>query len=253
MTPKDIDLSEKLNSNSDNLYTHPDKQMSSKRYNEDFIKILGELTTLMTKQGEIFRARAYKTAQNAIMQFPDSIYSPDKQLKNIPGIGSTILTKLNEFIETGTLSILEREKTNPLNLFTDIYGVGPKKAKELVDMGISTIDELRQHKNQLNDKQQIGLEYYEDLIKRIPRKEIDDFKEMFELAFNEVAPHGSTFEIVGSYRRGALSSGDIDIIITNSNDNSEIIKLIVSIFYKQHMFLWKKHTVDLKMSLIKHL
>ena len=103
-----------------------------KRYNEDFIRILGELHNIMLKQGEVFRAKAYKKAQDAIIKFQDSIYDPDKQLKSVSGIGSTILIKLNEFIDTGTLAILERERSNPLNLFTEIYGIGPKKAKELI-------------------------------------------------------------------------------------------------------------------------
>jgi DNA polymerase beta len=42
---------------------------------------------------------------------------------------------------------------------------------------------------------------------------------MLESNFKEIAPPGSSFEIVGSYRRGAENSGDIDIIITNKDNN----------------------------------
>ena len=197
-------------------------------YNKDFIRILGELNDIMLKQGEPFRAKAYQRAQDSIIKFKDNITNPDKQLKGLPGIGTTILTKLNEFIKTGTLAILERERMNPLNLLTQIYGIGPKKAKELIELDITTIDELKQHKDLLNEKQLIGLKYYDDIMKRIPRPEIEDFKEMFTTIFNSVAPTGSTFEIVGSYRRGAQNSGDIDIIISNSNNNKDVFDKVLN-------------------------
>ena len=67
----------------------------SKRYNEDFIRILGQLNDIMIKQGEVFRARAYQKAQDSIIKFKEDIIDPNKQLKNIPGIGETIINKLN--------------------------------------------------------------------------------------------------------------------------------------------------------------
>jgi DNA polymerase/3'-5' exonuclease PolX len=54
----------------------------SKRLNEDFINVLGEMHDLMIRKGESFRARAYKTAEEAIINYPDSITDPKKQLKS---------------------------------------------------------------------------------------------------------------------------------------------------------------------------
>ena len=56
---------------------------------------------------------------------------------------------------------------------------------------------------------------------RIPRAEIGEYQKAFEKVFKTSVPSGSKFEIVGSYRRGAATSGDIDMIITNSSDNRE--------------------------------
>ena len=65
-----------------------------------------------------------------------------------------------------------------MHIFTNIYGVGPKKAKSLIDMKITTLDELKKRKDEvLNDTQKIGLKYYDDINKRIPREEIDLFNE----------------------------------------------------------------------------
>lgn len=189
------------------------------RLNEAFLDMLGELADIMQRQGEPFRAKAYQQAQETIMNYPGDLTTLD-QVKGLKGIGKTIEAKLAEYIATGTLKLLERERANPLNLFTRVYGIGPKKAKELVDKGIKTIAELRTHEDALNASQKIGLKYYEAIETRIPRSEIDDYKRVFATAFAKATPAGSSFEIVGSYRRGALTSGDIDVIITNKQNNT---------------------------------
>jgi DNA polymerase beta len=193
------------------------KPMSkSSRYNESFVDLMDQLANLLMRQGEVFRAKAYQKASETIMVFPDDIVSVE-QLKGQPGIGPTILEKLQEFVETGTLRLLEREKNNPILLFTDIYGIGPKKAKELAT-GVKTIEQLRERVKQdptlLNNVQKVGLRYYEDILKRIPRSEILEYETMFRKSFGV-----TEFEIVGSYRRGASNSGDIDVIVTSENPN----------------------------------
>ena len=209
----------------------------AKRYNEEFISILGELNDIMIKQGEPFRAKAYGKAQETIMTINEDITSLE-QLKGKPGLGTTIMDKLKEYMETGTLKVLERERQNPLNILTNIYGVGPKKAQELIKKGITSIEQLRlpENKDLLNDKQKIGLKYYEDIQKRIPRLEIDEYKKLFEKYFQNNNKE-SKFEIVGSYRRGLSDSGDIDIIITNSKNDASVYKNFVDTLVKNKVIL----------------
>lgn len=197
-------------------------KMSVERMNEKYIELMEKLADIMLKQGEPFRARAYQKALETIMAYHEDIKGPD-DLKGKPGIGSTIMEKLKEFTETGTLKVLEREKNNPVNILGEVYGIGPKKAKELVDAGITSIQQLRENQDKyLNDIQKVGLKYYEDILKRIPRSEIEEYKAIFEKAFpNQGSPSAKDtdekMEIVGSYRRGAQSSGDIDVIITSKS------------------------------------
>jgi len=205
--------------------------MSCVRYNENFIEILGELKDIMTRQGEPFRSRAYQKAQDAIMVFSENINEPAKQLQKIPGIGPAILGKLEEYVETGTIAILEKERNNPINLFTEIHGIGPKKAQELINANIVTLDGLRKNQGILNDIQKIGLKYYDDIKQRIPRAEIDEFYITLGLIFEEyTSTMDIQFDIVGSYRRGLETSGDIDIIITSSDGNPEILNIILNRF-----------------------
>ena len=211
------------------------EEMEPARYNEKFIELMEKLNDIMLKQGEPFRARAYQKAQETIMTYPNDITSPN-QLKGLPAIGSTIMDKLNEFVETGTLRILEREKTNPINILGEVYGIGPKKAQELVNIGITTIDQLRSRQNEvLNDIQKIGLKYYNDIQERIPRSEIQEYETIFNNTFDKVKTNDAKFEIVGSYRRGAPNSGDIDVII--SGKTGETYKKLVDDLIKENIIL----------------
>ena len=208
-----------------------------KRMNEDFISILGQLSTIESKKGEHFRARAYKKAQETIMSFSEDITSVD-QLKDQPGIGKTILAKLQEYIDTGALAKIEKEKDKPEYILSNVYGIGPKKAEELVGLGITNIAQLRQRQDEvLNAVQKVGLKYYEDIEERIPRSEIDEYHLIFDAIFQDIhkTDPSMKYEIVGSYRRGAQQSGDIDVIITSSQSSS--YKRFVDTLIEQHIIL----------------
>jgi DNA polymerase beta len=79
--------------------------------------------------------------------------------------------------------------------------------------GIKTIADLRKtlagDPDLLNDVQKMGLKYYEDSIERIPRQEM----EMHEALILTALDPRFTGVVVGSYRRGAASSGDIDVLL----------------------------------------
>ena len=184
--------------------------------NAAYVDILDQLATIMAKRGDNIRARVYKKAQETILAMTDDIYSP-QQLKGQAGIGSTILEKLDTFDKTGTLPIIEQERGKPENILSDVYGIGPKKAVELVQMGITSIAQLREKQDEvLNKVQKAGLKYYEDIMERIPRSEIDEYMGVFQKTFDSVSETGDRYEIVGSYRRGAAASGDIDVILTST-------------------------------------
>ena len=200
-------------------------------YNTVFVELLEELSKLMYNKGDPMRGRSYSKAAESIAQLKDPVTDP-KVLLKLPGIGKTIVAKLEEYVATGQIAALENARNNPINIFINVYGIGPKKAKALADANIKSIEELREKHAEnpglLNDKQKIGLEYYEDVLMRIPRNEIEEYQSVFQREFDKISGDytDAKFKIVGSYRRGAESSGDIDIIITNSGDASMIGRFV---------------------------
>ena len=162
--------------------------------------------------GNSINTRAYQKAAESIMLIEEPITSIE-QVKGKPGIGTTILEKLQEYLDTGKIEALEKHRDNPIHTFTKIYGVGPKKAQAFINLGIHSLDELRQQPDLLNASQKLGLQYFDDLQLRIPRSEIEEYKQIFDEVFDY---DDAEYHIVGSYRRGVAESGDIDVILTNN-------------------------------------
>ena len=188
--------------------------------NEKLAKTMSKMADIMNKNGEPMRSKAYKKAEETILTIPYEIKSIN-DVKGKPGIGESMLHKVKEYLETGKLACIEAEENKPEIILTNVYGIGPQKAKELVKNGITDIKTLIEKQNDvLNDVQKKGLKYYDDILKQIPRMEIDEYNKIFKKIFEKIATNNCHYEIVGSYRRGLSSSGDIDVIITsNSNSN----------------------------------
>jgi DNA polymerase/3'-5' exonuclease PolX len=112
--------------------------------------------------------------------------------------------------------------------------IGEAKSRKLYEeYGVVTVAELRKlyetDKSVLTQKQATGLKYLEDLSTRIPRDEMTDWNMLLYQVYlevvNEVEPENPDFIMVGSYRRKAVSSGDIDILITSDNKGVDMMKL----------------------------
>jgi hypothetical protein len=138
------------------------------------------------------------------------ICSIDKDLLQIPGshfnfVKSEFRTvSEEEALRVFYLSVLTGDVTDNIK---GIYGIGPAKIGELLET-VKSWEDLKNNESLLNDKQKIGLKYYDDLNARIPIAEGKKHYKIMEKLLGNV-----TFEMVGSYRRKAKDMGDIDILI----------------------------------------
>lgn len=116
-----------------------------------------------------------------------------------------------------------------INQLSSVPQIGPIKAKALIaSHGIESVESLinavKNNPKLITPKQKLGLKYYRNLIdpstlnaKRIPRDEIIHFEKLLR----QHTP--LEFTICGSYRRGASTSGDIDVLVTCSVSEFEAL------------------------------
>jgi DNA polymerase/3'-5' exonuclease PolX len=176
--------------------------------------------TCASEEAGVHKARQYAAAIKTIRGLIGEI----KTMADVPtgkgtGIGEKIQEKIEEILATGSLASAERARATKapdvLDVFQNIYGVGPKKAADLVAAGYTTLEALRAaaalpaNAKLLTKNQRIGLQYYTDLLERIPRAEMDEHNAVL-MARKPAALEGI---VVGSYRRGRPDSGDIDMMI----------------------------------------
>ena len=187
--------------------------------NNKIIELLEHYEKKMKMENDYFRQRAYKNAKNNIFTYkkPINSFNELKELK-IKGIGKTILNKIEKYLNIGVLSEI---KNNPISELMKVHGIGYKKAEDLYkNHKIENILQLKEKLDLLNNVQKKAIRHFDDLQLRIPREEIIEFEKIIYKIFNSLEnKENSKFEIVGSYRRGAKDSGDIDVIITNSKNN----------------------------------
>ena len=129
--------------------------------------------------------------------------------KNMPPVimGPKISTiKINMASIKCPISIYNKQHV--IDLFTTIHGVGDVTANKWYNNGWRTIADVRLHISELTTAQRLGVEYREDLLKRIPREEITRYSDILKHIYSDIV-----WVIAGSYRRECQDSGDVDLLI----------------------------------------
>lgn len=201
---------------------------------EQLIKYLEIIKNYEIYNNEVYKVKAYNNAIENIIIYQDKLTSIDK-FDNIEGIGTGILEKIYELYLTGKITYIENNiKNDKIYAFKqqllDIYGIGPINAKKIVESGITNIEQLKKNIHILNDKQKIGLKYYNDIKQTIP---LDEYNKHINIIKKDLIKSKLTFDFVGSYRRGSKNMGDIDLLIMK-NDNfnlKEYISKLIDLNY----------------------
>lgn len=189
-----------------------------------------------------FKVRNFVKVISSLNAYPENEITNSSQVKELPGIGKGTITRIDEILATGKLAESHQEiKNDDLNVakiiddLCSVTGIGPAKASELNGMGITLEKLLYEYENSkqniespiinsMTHHQIIGLKYYHQFQKRIPRSTIQTIEINLKSLLNKYLKLKSIninkieLVICGSYRRGNKDSGDIDVLISNFQD-----------------------------------
>lgn len=219
----------KLKSNMlDNIGSH-------KNFNKDISDILKEIGMIEKNRGEIFKYQQYLTACESLSSCPHRVTSGEEAQKNLNGVGRSISKKIQEILDTGKLEYLDKLRKDPeiisLNELCQVYGIGPKKAKELISNGITTVKQLKDNEKDihLTHKQRLGIQLFNS--KPISRKETEEHITLIKKIANKIEPK-LIIDCVGGFRRNEKEIKVIEIMVSHpkykTQDNSFANKIIQS-------------------------
>jgi DNA polymerase IV len=201
------------------------------------IQVLEEMSRHYDQMQDQWRTLAYRKGVTTLKKQTTKI-STAKQAAALPFIGQRLADKIEEIVLTNRLRKLDNTKDDPLDsvlrLFLGVYGAGLVQANKWIQAGHRTLDDLLA-KAKLTESHKIGIEHYSDFNSRIPRPEVAAHGAVVINALKKIDPKFQT-AIMGSYRRGAKDSGDIDMIITCPGATLSTLRTVVFESLVSHLY-----------------
>ena len=214
--------------------------------NLELSRMFDRIASMLKIKGEnSFKIRAYEKIALVLENLPIDIEIIYQQggLNNIPGVGSAIAQKIEEFLTTGKLEYYEKLKeTIPSGVIEllDISEVGPKTAKLLYEeLGVDNIEKLekavRQHQIKdlpgMGEKSEMnilrGIELYKRRKERVLLGTALPLAEEIVESLRQLK-ETDKISFAGSLRRKKETIGDIDILVT-SQKPEKIMETFISL------------------------
>ncbi len=197
--------------------------------NAEAAGILEELAAYEELLEEPYKAQAYRRAAGALRELAEDVEAlhADERLQDIPGVGEAISSKLTEYLDTGSISKLEEHRASvPVDLpaLLSVQGLGVKRVRTLhEELGIATLEDLEEAANtgRIQEVAGFGPKTQESILQNLQvarrgrdrtlRSRVEAVAEGLQREL-EALDACSRVDVVGSYRRGAPTVGDLDLL-----------------------------------------
>lgn len=202
--------------------------------NADIAAAFEQVADLLEYEGEnAFRIRAYRGAARTIGTLVEPLAGvrgdPVRRLTDLDGIGADLAGKIEVLLDTGRLPLLDELQARvPAVAFElmRVPGLGPKKAKSLVDqLGIGSLPELEAacREGRVAELKGFGAKTQAAILgniafamdpghARLLWEQADDVAGSL-LAWLRQCPAARQVEAAGSWRRGRETVGDLDLVV----------------------------------------
>jgi DNA polymerase (family 10) len=209
--------------------------------NKELASIFARIGDALEIKGESgFKIIAYRKAARILEDLTEdiAIMAKEKRLEEIPGIGSGIAKKIDEYLQTGQMRKYQEALSGIPEALLDLLEIQNLGAKTIhiahKELGVKTLDDLKKviangslaKLYGLGDKKaeniKKGIEIFEHAQERIPIFEALNIVEEV-MAYLKKAPQIGRLSPAGSLRRMKETVGDIDILATGKN-GAKIIK-----------------------------
>jgi DNA polymerase IV (family X) len=229
----------------------------------DLTHILNEIGLLLEiKDDNPFKSRAYYNAARILENLNEdlSILIQQERLSEVPGFGDTLVKKINEWAETGTIAYYENLKAEiPLGLLEllRIPGLGPRKINQIYNrLGITSIAELERAclENRLAALPGFGVKTQEKICAGIQFIEEHHGKYLLVEAMTPALtlrdnlaenPAVQKVELAGSIRRFKEIVHDLDLVVATDQPN-----VVAEFFKRQPQIEQVSSAGDTKVSVI---
>jgi DNA polymerase (family 10) len=201
--------------------------------NLEIARILAQHADLMEIEGgNVFKIRAYRNAAQIVSGLSRSIadmVEAGEDLSRLSGIGANLANHLQEIVETGRFSELEKLAKRIPAALTDLLKVpslGPKRVRVIYDtLQITDPRDLRRavETGQLRELPGFGEKMEQKILEHIQTRQQGEERMRLAVAEQLVEPilrllrHVKGVKrvvVAGSFRRRRETVGDIDILIT---------------------------------------
>src|SRR5438067_2809025 len=202
--------------------------------------LLDEIASLLELKEESnpFEVRAYQNAARAVNGIDGDIeqLTREGKLKGVPGLGSTIIKRIEEAVETGHIALYDElvETTPPIKLeMIRIPGVGPKKINVIYSqLHVNSIPDLIQacEEGKVAALPGFGKKTQDKIVQGIAFLAQHAGRFLYPVAEEEALhiytvlkelPEIVRLQVAGSLRRRRETIGDIDLVVSVADSASE--------------------------------